>query len=61
MSLDTVQKIVGNIRLGATGNAWLLAGDGTVIEYPDPSLILKKNFLKLESKYKDLQDVAEKM
>jgi len=61
MSLDTVQKIVGNIRLGATGNAWLLAGDGTVIEYPDPSFKLKKNFLQLDSKYKELQDVAEKM
>ncbi|MCR4743137.1 MAG: HAMP domain-containing protein [Treponema sp.] len=60
--LSTIQKVVSDIQLGETGNAWLLAGDGTVIIYPENGYAMNKNFLKgLGNSHKDLKEVAENM
>ncbi len=60
--LSTIQKMVSDIQLGETGNAWLLAGDGTVIMYPENGFAMKRNFLKgLSSENADLQAISEKM
>ncbi|MCR5761836.1 MAG: HAMP domain-containing protein [Treponema sp.] len=60
--LSTIQKMVSDIQLGKTGNAWLLAGDGTVIIYPKNGFAMKKNFLTgLPRENSDLQEMALKM
>ncbi len=60
--LSTIQKMVSNIQLGDTGNAWLLAGDGTVIIYPEYGYAMKKNFLTgLSQNHVDLRNIAENM
>ena len=59
VNLDMVQKIVGNIVLGETGNAMLLSGEGVVIEHQNPSMVMKTNLLK--SSNKDLSSVASSM
>ena len=60
--LSTIQKMISNIQLGETGNAWLLAGDGTVIIYPENGFAMKKNFLTgLDSKHSDLKEIAKNM
>ena len=59
--LSTVQKIISDIQLGETGNAWLLAGDGTVIMYPEAGYAMKKNFLTGSSGNPALQKIAENM
>ena len=60
--LSTIQKMVSDIQLGATGHAWLLAGDGTVIMYPEYGYAMKKNFLKDLSRGNEaLRDIASDM
>lgn len=60
--LSDIQKIVSDIQLGSTGNAWLLAGDGTVISYPESGYSMKKNFLKdLGGKSDGLREIAKNM
>ena len=60
--LSSIQKLVSDIRLGDTGNAWMLADDGTVICYPENGYALKKNFLTgLPSKNNDLREISQNM
>ncbi|MBR1912913.1 MAG: methyl-accepting chemotaxis protein, partial [Treponema sp.] len=60
--LSTIQKIVSDIQLGETGNAWLLAGDGTVMMYPESGYAMKKNFVTgLSRENADLMDIARNM
>ncbi len=60
--LSAIQKIISDIQLGETGNAWLLAGDGTVIMYPENGYAMKKNFLTdLSSQNLDLKEIAQNM
>jgi methyl-accepting chemotaxis protein len=62
VSLDTIQKLINDIKLGDSGYAWLLAGDGTVIAHQDTSLVMNKNFLTgLEKDHTDITDLAKKM
>jgi methyl-accepting chemotaxis protein len=59
---SAIQKIVGNIQLGETGNAWLLAGTGLAVSYPVNGFSMQKNFLTdLDEEHKELAAVAEKM
>jgi methyl-accepting chemotaxis protein len=60
--LTTIQETIRNIKLGDTGYAWLLAGDGTVIAHQDASLSMKKNFLTdLGEEHADLTELAKHM
>ncbi len=59
LGIDTIQKTVANIQLGKTGSGWLLAGDGTVMQHPDISIVMKENFL--HSSAGDLRDAAAQM
>ncbi len=60
--LSSIQKIVSDIQLGRTGNAWLLAGNGTVISYPINGYSMKKNFLTgLDASHSALRDIARNM
>ena len=60
--LSAIQKMISDIQLGETGNAWLLAGDGTVIWYPENGFTMKKNFLTgLAADQNDLKQIAQNM
>lgn len=60
--LSTIQKMVSDIQLGETGNAWLLAGDGTVIMYPEYGYAMKKNFVTgLTRDHNDVKEIAANM
>ena len=60
--LSSMQKMVNDIQLGETGNAWMLAEDGTVISYPEFGYAMKKNFLTgLSSDHADVKEVAKNM
>ena len=60
--LSTMQKMVNDIQLGETGNAWMLAEDGTVISYPEYGYAMKKNFLTgLTSEHADVKEIAQNM
>ena len=60
--LSIIQKMVSDIQLGSTGNAWLLANDGTVIMYPEPGYAMKKNFLNgLPYDNQDMTKIASEM
>ncbi len=60
--LSTMQKMVNDIQLGETGNAWMLASDGTVISYPEFGYAMKQNFLTgLSAEHNDLKEIAKNM
>ncbi len=60
--LSTIQKMVSDIELGETGNAFLLDSNGNVIMYPEYGYAMKKNFLTgLSEEHKDLQLIADAM
>ncbi len=60
--LSGIQKIISDIQLGETGNAWLLAGDGTVIMYPENGYAMKKNFIRGPgSENAELHEIAQNM
>ena len=60
--LSGIQKMVSDIQLGETGNAWLLAGDGTVIMYPEFGYAMKKNFATgLPKENADVKEIAKNM
>ena len=60
--LSAMQKMVNDIQLGETGNAWMLAEDGTVISYPEFGYAMKKNFLTgLSSDHADVKEIAQNM
>ncbi len=60
--LSTIQKMISDIQLGETGNAWLLDGNGTVISYPENGFAMKKNFLTgLSADHADLKEIAKNM
>ncbi|WP_028972557.1 methyl-accepting chemotaxis protein [Spirochaeta cellobiosiphila] len=62
LPLESIQKKVDGISVGAKGYAFLLAGDGTVLSHPDKSFVLKKNFVTMSDKeYKGLSKVAKDM
>ena len=60
VNLDMVQKIVGNIQLGATGNAMLISGTGMILEHQNTSLVMKSNLLT-GAYSKDLVELARRM
>jgi methyl-accepting chemotaxis protein len=48
VELDTVIKMVSDIKLGKTGYGFMLQGDGLTIAHPDPKHVMKTNLLKDE-------------
>ena len=46
--LDTVIKMVSDIKLGKTGYGFMLQGDGLTIAHPDAKHVMKTNLLKDE-------------
>ncbi len=62
VSVKNIQRTVSAIKLGKTGYAWLLSGDGMVIAHKNSNLAMKKNFLTdFKAAHPDITNLAIKM
>lgn len=59
VELDTVVKMVSDIKIGQTGYGFMLQGDGLMIAHPDSKLVMKQNLLKDEKTSASLKQVLE--
>jgi len=49
------------IKIGEAGYALLLAGDGTIMSFPNKNLVMKENFTRVNPDYKGLPEIAKAM
>ena len=62
VNIDGVKNTVNRIRLGKTGNAWIIASDGTVIAHKYAPYVMNKNFITGSAKgHEDMTALAKKM
>ena len=61
MSLDDLAKKVAAVKIGQTGYAYVLKGDGVTIASPDKALVMKDNPLKNEKLPATLRAATERM
>jgi methyl-accepting chemotaxis protein len=61
VSLDEVIKLIGRIKAGDTGYAYVLQGDGLIIFHPDPNMVMKVNALSGDSTPPSLKAISEHM
>jgi methyl-accepting chemotaxis protein len=62
VSVDTLQKLVGGIKLGSDGSAMLLSGDGTIIAHQNEEYPMKMNLLSgCNGEQSDLVNLAQEM
>jgi len=65
MDGDNLSELTNQVKVGATGSAFMIAKDGTSIANKDKSLVLKKynifNEVKKDSKLQGLADIEKKM
>lgn len=59
VGLDTVVKMVSEIKIGKTGYGFMLQGDGLMIAHPDVKLVMKQNLLKDEKTPASLKQVLD--
>ena len=59
--LDDIIKLVGQIKTGNTGYAYVLQGDGLTIIHPDPNVVMKVNILTSDSLSSELKSITRKM
>jgi methyl-accepting chemotaxis protein len=60
--LDVLSKIVGEIKVGATGYGWLATGSGVVIAHPDQSKVMSLDLSKADEKgYRGLSALSASM
>ncbi|MGC8659888.1 MAG: SpoIIE family protein phosphatase, partial [Desulfomonilaceae bacterium] len=63
ISLDHIKEMVSAIKVGATGSAFLISKDGTLIVWPKKDLVLRETIQSLAERQGDnkLKAVGEKM
>ena len=61
VSLDEVIKIVGQVKAGETGYAYVIQSDGMIIFHPDQKMIMKVNALTSDSTPPELKKISERM
>ena len=54
-------EAIDAIKVGESGYAMLLAGDGTVMAFPDHSLVMRENFTRMNAEFAGVADVAKAM
>ena len=59
VELDTIVKMVGDIKIAKTGYGFMLQGDGLMIAHPDNKLVMKQNLLKDEKTSASLKQVLD--
>ncbi len=62
VNIEVLSDISNSIKPSKKGYALFLAGDGTVIAYPDENVVMKTNFVTgLSEEHKDISELAKKM
>ncbi len=61
IELTEVARKVGEVKIGKTGFAYMLKGDGVTIAYPDKSLIMKDNPTKNDKMPPAFRETAQRM
>ena len=61
IDLGEISKKVGEVRIGKTGYAYMLKGDGMTIANPNKELVMKDNPLKNEKLPQSLRQTTERM
>ncbi len=62
VKVDKLSQVVGNIKVGDRGFAWLVQKNGVVIAHTDPSMVMKLNLLdSTKDGYRNLDAFAQKM
>ena len=59
VQLDTILKMVNDIKIAKTGYGFMLQGDGLMIAHPDNKLVMKQNLLKDEKTPASLKQVLD--
>ena len=59
VDLDTIVKMVSDLKIGKTGYGFMLQGDGLMIAHPDNKLVMKQNLLKDDKTSASLRQVLE--
>ena len=59
--ITEIIKVISDIKIGATGYAFVIQNDGTIIMHPDETKLLKRNVLTDTDISKDLREISEKM
>ncbi|MDR3592500.1 MAG: methyl-accepting chemotaxis protein [Negativicutes bacterium] len=61
IDLSEISKKVGEVKIGKTGYAYMLKGDGLTVANPNKELVMKDNPLKNEKLPPSLRQAAERM
>ena len=61
VSLDEVIKLVGKVKTGETGYAYVVQSDGMIIFHPDQSMVMKVNALTSDSTPPTLKEISGRM
>jgi methyl-accepting chemotaxis protein len=62
VKLDTLSKIVSDIKIGESGYGWIVDGTGLIIAHPSSDLLMKLNVLKSkETGFKNLEETGAMM
>lgn len=59
--IDTLNRMVSDIKIGETGYAYMVQRDGLTLVHPDKDFILKKNFLEDPDIGQDLRIILTKL
>ena len=54
-------EAIDAIKIGESGYAMLLAGDGTIMAFPDHSLVMRENFARANSNFEGVSQIANAM
>lgn len=62
VNVESIGKMLNQVKIGEKGYAWLLASDGGVISHPVTEYIMNKNFITgLDAGFEDMSDVAREI
>ena len=59
VNVNYITTIANTVKLGKTGYAWIVSGDGTVLAHKNKDFVMKKNFITgVSDDHKDISIVA---
>ena len=61
VTVDTLTKLVNDIKVAQSGYAYVIQGDGLTIIHPDKSQVMKNNALTDSSSSSNFKDITSKM
>ena len=62
VNVNYITTISDTVKLGKTGYAWIVSGDGTVLAHKNKDFVMKKNFINdVSDDHKDISIVASAM